>query len=256
MIEVAFRPPRAPMIAELTDQRVECVESFGPPADAPLFDEERSVVAHAVERRRREFADVRECARRALGRLNVAPAPILPGLSGSPVWPAGIVGSMTHCDGYRAAMVAGTLDAISIGIDAEPHRALPDEVVDMIETPAERRQRLLFSSAAPDIHWDTLLFCIKESVYKAWFPLTRVFLEFDQATVAMDPARRSFQAELAVPAPSGGSPPTTFGGRWLVRSGLVVTATVVPVRTPTRGARPSRATAHTHPLAGRANSTR
>ena len=76
------------------------------PSERGLFPAEAAIVARAVERRKDEFATIRRCARTALAELGVPAGPILPGVRGAPVWPAGIVGSMTHCVGYRAAAVA------------------------------------------------------------------------------------------------------------------------------------------------------
>jgi 4'-phosphopantetheinyl transferase EntD len=51
-----------------------------------------------------------------------APAvPILPDVDGAPRWPAGLAGSMTHCAGYRAAVVSRCHDGCGVGIGAEPH---------------------------------------------------------------------------------------------------------------------------------------
>lgn len=78
-------------------------------------------------RRQREFATARSCARTALARLGVPPVPVLASPRGAPRWPAGVVGSITHCDGYRAAAVAYTRDVVSLGIDAEPDEPLPND---------------------------------------------------------------------------------------------------------------------------------
>jgi 4'-phosphopantetheinyl transferase EntD len=56
-----------------------CEEVFEHHLNQPLFPEEAVVVAGAVARRRREFATVRACARRALARLGHPPVPLLPG---------------------------------------------------------------------------------------------------------------------------------------------------------------------------------
>lgn len=93
------------MIEELLPGSVVAVEAYGAEAavdDAPLYPEERAVVARAVAKRRREFTAVRVCARRAMEKLGVA-APVLPGTRGAPGWPEGLLGSMTHCTGYCAA---------------------------------------------------------------------------------------------------------------------------------------------------------
>ena len=87
------------------------------------------------------------------------------------MWPAGIRGSMTHCAGYAAAAVGPISRISAIGIDAEPDAPLPDGVLDLVATAAER-DRLAVTPRKPDIpHWDRLLFSAKEAVYKAWFPL-------------------------------------------------------------------------------------
>jgi enterobactin synthetase component D / holo-[acyl-carrier protein] synthase len=98
---------------------VESAECFGEASGGALFPEEEKSIAHAVAARRREYAAVRCCAQACLGRLGYARVPILPGIGGAPTWPAGVLGSMTHCAGYAAAAV-GPLSRISaIGIDAD-----------------------------------------------------------------------------------------------------------------------------------------
>src|SRR5262245_28830029 len=94
------------MIDELVPGAVTAVEAFVDPPDATLFPEEEAVVRAAVDKRRREFTTARVCARAALAKLGYPPIPILPGKRGAPTWPDGVVGSMTHCAGYRAAAVA------------------------------------------------------------------------------------------------------------------------------------------------------
>lgn len=216
------------MIEMLLDGGAAGVGTFGNDACAVLLPAEEAAVASAGEKRRREFAQVRDCARRALAQLGAGQVPILPGQGGCPTWPAGIVGSMTHCDGYRAAAVGRAAEILSIGIDAEQHLPLDGDVVTTILTPAERGHLATLRQRYPDIHWETLLFSIKESVYKAWFPLTGAWLGFEEATVRIDATRRSFLAELAVPIPVPyGHPIVSLAGRWLVRSRHVLTAIIV-----------------------------
>ena len=107
---------------------VECEERFGEASGGVLLPEEEKIIAQAVEPRRREYAAVRSCARVCLGRLGYGPVPILPGVGGAPIWPAGVLGSMTHCTGYAAAAVAPRPRISAVGIDAEPDAPLPDGV--------------------------------------------------------------------------------------------------------------------------------
>jgi 4'-phosphopantetheinyl transferase EntD len=212
------------MIEKILPATVASAEAFGDPSDGLLFPEEEAVIRRAVDKRRREFTTVRVCARRALEDLGLPPAPILPGERGAPQWPYGVVGSMTHCDGYRAAVVAWDTRVPVIGIDAEPHAPLPGGVLDTVALAGELRRLEQLSRSAPTVHWDRLLFSAKECVYKAWFPVTRRWLGFEEADIVL---RRdgTFAARLLATGatiPEGG-PLTGFTGRWLIADGLVVT---------------------------------
>jgi len=170
---------------------------------------------------------VRRCAREAFAVLGRPAVPVLPGERGAPVWPPGLVGSMTHCAGYRAAVVGEAGRIHTVGIDAEPNEPLPAGVLDSIALPEERERLDRLRRVDPGVHWDRLLFSAKESVYKAWFPLTRRWLDFEEATIVIDPVARRFRAELLVRAVWGGRPLTGFAGRFVVARGLVITAVTV-----------------------------
>jgi 4'-phosphopantetheinyl transferase EntD len=216
------------VIEELLPGSVQAVEAFQDPPELALLPAEAALVAQAVDKRRREFGTVRVCARAALAALGVTAGPILPGERGAPSWPDGIVGSMTHCAGYRAAAVSLARDTHTIGIDAEPNEPLPAGVLGAVTLPAERIWLAELARQRPEVCWDRLVFSAKESVYKAWFPLTRSWLDFEQAEITVQPAERRFLARLLVPGPIlDGRPTDQFAGRWLVRDGLIVTAIAI-----------------------------
>lgn len=206
------------------------VESFGDISDAVLFPEEQTVVARAVASRRREFTTARACARMALARLGQPAVAVLPGLRGAPQWPEGVVGSITHCAGYRAAAVALAQDVISLGVDAEPNEPLPDHgMLEMIALDEERARLAELADRVPGVCWDRLLFSAKESVYKTWFPLARRWLDFESADVRIDAKRGMFSVQLLVPGPLvHGSPLSVLSGRWIADHGFLLTAVVLP----------------------------
>lgn len=217
------------MIGDILPPQVAAAEAFGDLPGTVLFAEEEAVIAKAVDKRRREFTTARACARAALAKLGVPAVPIVPGLRGAPQWPAGVVGSITHCDGYRACAVAWDSDIIAIGLDAEPHDTLPDGVLDAVSLAQERVRLAELKAAVPGLCWDRMLFCVKESVYKAWFPMTGRWLGFEEACVDFDPATQSFTARLLVTGPVvNGQALTGFTGQWLISEGLIVTAIVIP----------------------------
>ncbi|MEU2235245.1 4'-phosphopantetheinyl transferase [Streptomyces vietnamensis] len=213
------------MIGTLLPPAVSVAEAFGDPPGPTLLGPEREAVRAAAPKRLAEFTTTRWCARRALAGLGMPPVPIPRGRRGVPVWPPGIVGSMTHHDGYRAAAVARQADARSLGIDAEPHLPLPEGVLELIALPTELRRVAELSRRHPLVRWDRLLFSMKESVYKAWFPLTYRWLGHEEADIAMDPAG-GFTARLLASHPQ--VPAEGFTGRWAVDRGLVVTSVLVP----------------------------
>ncbi|WP_328383699.1 4'-phosphopantetheinyl transferase superfamily protein [Streptomyces sp. NBC_00400] len=216
------------MIDKLLPAPVVTAEAFDDAPVSEMFPEEWALVSRAVPKRQKEFGTVRRCARSALSELGIAPAPLLPGPKREPLWPAGIVGAMTHCAGYRAAAVARSADVRTVGLDAEPHLPVDDPgVIDLITLPEERAQLRRLAGAQPEVCWDRLVFSAKESVYKAWYPLTHRWLGFEDALLTLDPSDATFTARLLVPGPVlDGRELTEFTGRWLVGSGLVVTAIV------------------------------
>ncbi|MDG5809204.1 4'-phosphopantetheinyl transferase superfamily protein [Streptomyces ossamyceticus] len=226
------------MITEILPAGVVVCEAFTDDPATFLFPEEREVISRAVDKRRREFTTVRHCARRALAQLGLPPGPLLPGERGAPSWPAGVVGSMTHCDGYRAAVVARRADFTSVGVDAEPHNPLPEGVLDAIAVPAEQLRHRALTAAASEICWDRLLFSAKEAVYKAWFPLTGMPLDFDEADITLR-TDGSFTVRIQSRHVPGAHPlPVGYEGRWRTTTALVATAIAEPAsRTP--GAGPS-----------------
>ena len=192
-------------------------ETFSDVSESTMFSEEAAAVAGAGAERRREFGTVRWCARKALRQLGVPAAPILPDGNRAPRWPIGVVGSMTHCAGYRAAVVAGSGELRGVGIDAEPHAALPADMLDFVLRDEERARLLTLAGADPGRHWDRVVFCAKEAVYKAWFPLTGQWLDFENVSVSVD-LDGTFRARLL-----GG--PHALDGRWKVDRGLILAAT-------------------------------
>ncbi|MER6448180.1 4'-phosphopantetheinyl transferase family protein [Streptomyces venezuelae] len=222
------------MIEVLLPEGARAHEAFGPDGSAVLYPGEAALVATAPQERREEFTTVRGCARRAMADLGLPPAPVLNGRRNVPQWPAGVVGSMTHCAGYRAAVLARDTDLVAIGIDAEPDMPLRPGILESIALPGELAWARTPVTGAGRVCRDRLLFSAKEAVYKTWFPLVGTELDFDDArlsfrTDADSPRRGTFRAVVLRPGTgSDGRPVTGFAGRWLADRGLVVTAIAVP----------------------------
>ncbi|TFV55004.1 4'-phosphopantetheinyl transferase superfamily protein [Mycobacterium sp. PS03-16] len=217
------------LLAAVVPSAVASAERYDDPPEARPLPEEEPLIARSVAKRRNEFVTARFCARQALGELGLPPVPILKGDKGEPRWPDGVVGSLTHCEGFRGAAVARRGDVRSVGIDAEPHGVLPKGVLDAISLPEERSALGVLPEG---LHWDRILFCAKEATYKAWFPLTHRWLGFEDAHITFDvdasgATGRFTSTVLIDPAAESGPPLTTLEGRWMVRDGLALTAIVL-----------------------------
>ncbi|MEY9943054.1 4'-phosphopantetheinyl transferase [Kitasatospora sp. GAS1066B] len=215
------------MIERILPEPVVWAESRAQREQIDLFPEEAAHISQSVPQRQDEFQAVRSCARRALAALGLPPVPLVPGPRGEPRWPATVVGSMTHCAGYRAAALAPAATVLTLGIDAESNEPLPEGVLEAIAVPAELPMLAALRRADPAVHGDRLLFSAKESVYKAWFPLMGKMLDFSEAELRLE-ADGTFTARLLVPGPVvEGRRLPGFEGRWVAEEGLVATAITV-----------------------------
>jgi 4'-phosphopantetheinyl transferase EntD len=189
------------------------------------FPEEARALGRAVEKRRREFVTGRACARQALAGLGRPAVAIPSGERGEPVWPPGVVGSITHCDGYRACAVASAGQVRSVGIDAEVNQPLPEGVLEAV---AFGRERTLVAGPGAGVCLDRLLFSAKEAIYKAWFPLARRWLGFEDVELTIDVAAGTFRAGVLVPGPVvDGGHLTELRGRWCAEGGIIAAAVLV-----------------------------
>jgi 4'-phosphopantetheinyl transferase EntD len=168
--------------------------------EAPLLPEEEPMVARAIDRRRREVAAGRSCARRALTLLGAAPVALPAGPDRVPRWPDGVVGTITHTRDFCAAAVAWQRDLRGLGLDAE--RAIAssrEEVMRLVATPAEARWLAHLDGGQRPLG-SALIFSAKEALYKCQYPLTRQMLDFADVELALEPGQAAGAAGQLVAA--------------------------------------------------------
>jgi 4'-phosphopantetheinyl transferase EntD len=144
---------------------------ISPGDENALLRDEVSAFATSVVKVRRASGAARIVARQLLARLGHPECPIPRAASGAPVWPGDVVGSLAHDARVAVAAVAASRDVGALGIDVEPAECLPSELLDLVATPQERLE------IGDDPFQGRLLFAAKEAVYKAVYPLDRMFLE-------------------------------------------------------------------------------
>jgi 4'-phosphopantetheinyl transferase EntD len=160
-----------------------CADSSDVPP--PLLPREAESVRKAVQSRQREFALGRWCARTALASFGAGDAELPVGGDRAPIWPDGVVGSISHCQGFVGALVASTRTMRALGFDAEPATALDEELRPMVCTPGELTW-LSTVAPPPAGDWAKVLFSTKEAVHKCIGPLTGTMLDFRDVSICID----------------------------------------------------------------------
>ena len=169
------------------------------------FPEELDAVAAAVPARRREFVCGRACAHAALRALGAGDAPIAVRNTRAPVWPAGVVGSISHTRALAGAVVCRDVDARAVGLDLERADAVLDEEVrSVVLTSAEVVQ--VDALRALETRVAVLIFSAKECVHKVVAPLWGWSLEHQDVRIEIDLRAYRFTARLAVPGSVGAAP--------------------------------------------------
>ena len=172
----------SPRIESLFGPGVYAAELSGPGAVGQLFPAEAACLGNMVDARAAEFAAGRLCARKALMRLGITDAPIITTADRKPVWPEGVVGSITHTDGICGAVVARRGECLGLGLDMEVVGRVTEAIARRVCVPAELEWlEVLPTHYRPAAR--AVVFAAKEAFYKAQSPLTNEWLGFDALEV-------------------------------------------------------------------------
>lgn len=186
-----------------------------------LWPEEEAAIRGAVSKRHTEFVAGRSCARAALEALGCANQAIPMAPSREPVWPNGFAGSISHSATHCIAVAVNETVQRGIGCDLEPNTPMDPGMRHLILCPEEMRRSdpLLFNGQLA-IDFAKLVFAAKEAAFKAHFPLTRRFLDFQDAKVVLNTGA-SDQLLVEIHAQGWGGP-SALKGRWSVEEGHII----------------------------------
>ncbi len=213
-------------IASLFPDEVVTVEMHGEQTEGVLYPEENSLIHKAVHKRRREFAAGRLCARRALKILSITDFPLLVNNNRTPVWPPGIVGSITHTEGYSGVAIARQKEIRSVGLDVEGTGKLDRKLWKMIGTNEELSSLDSLSQRNRELRM-TLLFSAKESLYKCQYMVSGQWLGFHDVTLSFDPVREEFSAKFLVDIDGIAAKSECLKGKYLFSRGFVFTGMIL-----------------------------
>ncbi|MFI5157214.1 MAG: 4'-phosphopantetheinyl transferase [Sphingobacteriales bacterium] len=186
---------------------------------------EYKYIESAIEKRKTEFSTGRFCAKKALENIGLFEKEILVGTNREPLWPEGILGSISHCDNFTGAVVGCTDKIVSIGIDIENIGGIKSNVWDVIYTTSE--QQFLTNTPTNKVDlFSTLIFSFKESLYKFQYPITGIYLDFKDVEITFERSEFSFNIiNKSVDVKS--LPFNDINTNWTILNGKVFTCCVL-----------------------------
>ncbi|AXI45924.1 phosphopantetheinyl transferase [Sulfitobacter sp. SK012] len=184
------------------------------PSEAPALE-------GAVPRRKAEFYAGRAAARAAMVQLGLPPLPVPSDLDRSPIWPTGLVGTISHSVTACVAVIGASTQWSSLGVDLEEDTPLAADLMDVVCGQAELTW-LDEQPAAERGLMAKLIFCAKEATYKTQYPLTGAVFGFDHLEVTINRAETEFSACFLAPAGEfvAGD---VLAGRFAHAAGMLVT---------------------------------
>ena len=191
-----------------------------------LYPGEMASMQNAVQKRRQEFGAGRGCARTALARLGFADVAIEKQKDGSPLWPEGAVGSISHSSLWSGAAVARKDQIRGIGLDIETVDRVGQRLERMILTLDEaawmtRQPRGLWRQ------WRATIFSAKEAIYKCLHPLYAERIGFMDAIVTPSQDDLTFSVTMIGAVADAIPGCTVMQGRYLMHEGNVFTGIVL-----------------------------
>jgi len=230
-------PPSMPserpgLLATLFPAGVFTAEADLDSVEGTLYAEEEILVRNASDRRHREFRAGRLCARQVLSELGFTRFPLLSDAARAPMWPPGIIGSISHTADLCGVVAARRGALVALGLDLESVDPLPDELWDHVLTEGERTWLRRHREVEPGL-LAKLIFSAKECTYKCQYTLTHRWLEFEDVEISLDMETGEYHVTvtptLSGPFPSG----ATLGGRFRldhsgVKTGMALMADHFP----------------------------
>jgi 4'-phosphopantetheinyl transferase EntD len=188
------------IIPESIEYKINKISDFG---NEQIFHTEQKLVEKSCPKRKKEFVAGRITAKYILQSFGVENFPILTGKFREPVWPLGIVGSISHCSEYCFVAASSEKYTLSLGVDIEPNEPIAEELINYVLTDKEKDWiQYQKGKGGEGIHWSKAIFSAKESAYKCVFPLLKKYIDFKEVQTVFQPEEYSFRVNfLFVPHP-------------------------------------------------------
>ncbi len=191
-------------------------------------EEEAYTQSIKAKQRRVEFLLGRACAHQALSAFQLSDSPILRDQNNAPIWPETVIGSIAHTQQKAVACAGKRTEIQGIGIDIEDlersinpniqrHVCLPQEKEWLARLPSDELLKYL-----------KIIFSAKESIFKCFYPLSQVYLHFQDAHIEFGGDSSYFEFTLLKTCGSEFRKGFQHQGTYQISQDMVLTAVWVP----------------------------
>ncbi len=158
-----------------------------------LFENEKKIIRNSNKKRIEDFATGRWCSRKVLNQMGLKIRAILNGMEGEPIWPKGVIGSISHTKGAYCAASAFQKYYHSIGVDIEERkRKISTGAIEYI-TNNDEKKWLKTKSNNQSLD-SMLIFSSKESIFKLLYPVLKRRFYFKAVSIKKFNLDNSFTA--------------------------------------------------------------
>ena len=158
-----------------------------------LYAEEKMLLEKQSVQRLIDFCKGRYCAHKALEKMGYPTFPVLKDAYGAPIWPAKIIGSISHSGAIAAAVVACKTNIRSIGLDLQKREIFPAAVLSVLFHDDEVASFLNVPSDLSDLY-AYAIFSAKESAIKCFYVAHQYLAHLNEIVIAMDWINGTFSA--------------------------------------------------------------
>lgn len=186
---------------------------------------EEDYIQRAVEKRKSEFRAGRHSARAVLDQLGIRDFPLRVGNQRQPLWPDGVIGSISHTEGMCACVGLREGKYSAIGIDIEKREPVDKSSLPLI---CSRKElgiiKELEAQNDNQIPLCKLIFSAKECVHKVYHPLNGHTLDFLDAEIELDLENQTFIAYITNPEKNPKTPIKSLKGAYDFSENYLFTA--------------------------------
>lgn len=187
-----------------------------------IFENYKSEIEQFGDKRKEEYLKSRELAHALFSEIGISDFKLLNDDKRAPIWPSGIVGSISHSSGF--AIVAISKEHKSIGIDLE--KVMSDERYEKLKDQFLTEEEIKINQIDFNL-FGTIVFSAKESLFKLIYPLCREYFGFHSAKIR-EISEIGFSIELKSQSTSVSKFNGIYQGKWQKLDDIILTSLVIP----------------------------